>query len=307
MVAVEDGHGEAGCAQGVGERQTAQAGAGDEDTQRHISKEASFNWMVEIYASRQTGGVSTVQLNENVWYAGRVPASTSAAQGADGVEGAERAEGAERTARPASASAVHATERAERTPRGDRRAEIVSVAYRLIVERGLEGLRFADVARQAGINNGTLLYYFASKDALVQAVSGLLLEKFSQSDAPNSDGGPPDALAQLRWEFADARKRLHDDTTVVYTELLARAQRDATVAAILSDIDAHWHAWLISILERGRTEGAFRADMDTDLVASTIMAAMRGVGIQALATHKADLVEQTMDVIARLIEDWIKT
>src|SRR5262245_65122284 len=84
----------------------------------------------------------------------------------------------------------------------DRRAEIVRVAYRLIVERGLEGLRFADVAREAGINNGTLLYYFASKDALIQAVDALLVEQFIQPGAPREDGRPLDPLAELRWEFA---------------------------------------------------------------------------------------------------------
>ena len=153
-------------------------------------------------------------MNERVCYAGRVAAST--AGGAKAAESAGQAETAPR---------------AERTARGDRRAEIVDVAYRLIVERGLEGLRFADVARHAGINNGTLLYYFASKDALIRAVGALLVEKFSQTDAPTADGAPLDPLAQLRWEFVDARKRLHDDTSVVYTELLARAQRDPTVAS----------------------------------------------------------------------------
>ena len=72
---------------------------------------------------------------------------------------------------------------AARSPRSDRRPEIVAVAYRLIAERGLEGLRFADVAREAGINNGTLLYYFASKDALIQAVGAFLVELYSQPTA----------------------------------------------------------------------------------------------------------------------------
>src|SRR5215831_3834472 len=93
---------------------------------------------------------------------------------------------------------------AEPATRTSRRAEIVQVAYRLIVERGLEGLRFADVAREAGINNGTLLYYFASKDALIQAVGVYLVEQFIQPGAPREDGRPLDPLAELRWEFADA-------------------------------------------------------------------------------------------------------
>jgi AcrR family transcriptional regulator len=187
----------------------------------------------------------------------------------------------------------------------DRRSAIVNVAYRLIAERGLEGLRFADVARESGINNGTLLYYFASKDALVQAVGAFVVEQFSQTGQPPHTVAPLEPLAQLRWEFADARERLDDQVSVVYIELLARAQRDPAVAAVLRAIDAAWRGWLSSILERGRAAGVFRPDMDIALVATTIMAATRGVGVQALAGPDAQAAEPVMDAVAGLIEGWI--
>lgn len=179
-------------------------------------------------------------------------------------------------------------------PRTARRAEIVQVAYRLIAERGLEGLRFADIAREAGINNGTLLYYFASKDALIEAVGTFLVDQFSQSSAPRSAQAPLDPLAELRWEFVDAQDRLHDRAGVVYIELVARAQRDATVAALLQDIDAGWRGWLTSIL-----------DLDLQLVVTAIMAAIRGLGLQAQVDRAPGTVEPAMAAIAELIERWV--
>ena len=208
--------------------------------------------------------MSTVWLNENLWYAARVP-----------------------------------------TPRTDRRAQIVHVAYRLIAERGLEGLRFADVARAAGINNGTLLYYFDSKDALIRAVGSLMVDQFSQTAAPNNPGAPVDPLAAIRWEFVDAGEHLQDQAAVVYTELVARAQRDASVAAILRDIDAAWHGWLCSILERGRQCGVLRADLDVALVAHTIMSAIRGVGMQAMIAEDPAQVAPVVQALADLMEDWV--
>jgi AcrR family transcriptional regulator len=211
--------------------------------------------------------MSTVWLNECVWYARRV------------------------TAPPPG--------------RLDRRSDIVHVAYRLIAERGLEGLRFADVARQAGINNGTLLYYFDSKDALIRAVGAFMVEHFSQSAAPFNPTAPPDPVAAIRWEFTDAGEHLQDQASVVYTELLARAQRDASVAALLRDIDAAWHGWLSSILERGRQSGAIRADLDVGLVATTIMTAIRGVGVQAMIAEDPASVKPVVQVLADLVESWI--
>jgi AcrR family transcriptional regulator len=204
---------------------------------------------------------------------------------------------------------VRPTDAAQR-PRPDRRAQIVQVAYRLIAERGLEGLRFSDVAREAGINNGTLLYYFASKNALIQAVGAYLVEQFSQvSQAlpPPDTDAPLDALVELRLEFADARERLHDQVSVVYTELLARAQRDAAVATLLRDIDAGWRGWLTGIVERGRAQGRFAADLDVDVVVTTIMASIRGVGMQALVMQDAEKAGSVMDAVAALIERWVVT
>ena len=187
----------------------------------------------------------------------------------------------------------------------DRRAQIVHVAFQLIAERGLEGLRFGDVARGAGINNGTLLYYFRSKDVLIQAVGAYLVEQFMQTASPPDARGEADPVTQLRWEFVDARQRLGSPVGVVYTELLARAQRDPAVAQLLKDIDANWRGWLTSILERGRARGAFRADIDVDLVATTIMVATRGVGMQALAGGDPASLAPVMDALAERIEAWI--
>jgi len=225
------------------------------------------------------GGLPTVQLNKSRATLARVPPA--------------------RRPPPSAAATGSSVERV------DRRTAIVSVAYRLIAERGLEGLRFADVAREAGINNGTLLYYFASKDALIQAVGSFLVDQFSQPVTPRASSVPRDPLLDLRWEFADARARLHDQAGVVYTELLARAQRDPAVAALLRDIDAAWRGWLTSILERGRAQRVIRSDVDLELVVTTIMASIRGVGMQALVTHDPKAVEPVMDVQATLIERWI--
>lgn len=193
----------------------------------------------------------------------------------------------------------------EPSARADRRTEIVQVAYRLIAERGLEGLRFADVARAAGINNGTLLYYFESKDALIRAVGALMVEQFSATAAPNNPEAPSDPLAAIRWEFIDAGLHLQDKAAIVYTELLARAQRDPSVAALLRGVDAAWHAWLSSVLERGRETGVIRADLDVSVAALTIMSSIRGIGLQAMIAEDQSTVSPLVVSLADLIEGWI--
>jgi AcrR family transcriptional regulator len=189
--------------------------------------------------------------------------------------------------------------------RPDRRAQLVRVAYQLIAERGLEGLRFGDVARVAGINNGTLLYYFPSKEALIQAVGAYLVEQFSATAWPADATTPIEPRMQLRREFADAGQLLGSDLAVVYTELLARARRDPSVARLLRDIDTNWANWLREFLRAGVQRGAFRSDLDVELVVSTMMACVRGVGMQALVVDDPRSLQPVMDALAALIDNWV--
>jgi AcrR family transcriptional regulator len=48
-----------------------------------------------------------------------------------------------------------------------RRNEIIAAAVRAIRQRGLEGVRMRDVARDAGLSTGNLYYYFRNKRELI--------------------------------------------------------------------------------------------------------------------------------------------
>jgi len=187
-----------------------------------------------------------------------------------------------------------------------RRDAIVYIAFERIAERGLEGLRFADVAREAGINNGTLLYYFASKEELIQAVGAYLVDQYRQTASREDQPDPlRDPLAGLAWEFVDAKGHLADRLGVVYAELFARAQRDASIAAVLRDINDHWRAWLITLLSAARAQNLIRADLELDLIANAIMTAIRGVGMQVLVTGDEALGEKLMDVMQDQLMSWL--
>src|SRR3989304_6685445 len=54
------------------------------------------------------------------------------------------------------------------TPKSkDRHQEILDAAARVITERGLAETRISDIAEQAGVSPGLILYYFDSKDRLL--------------------------------------------------------------------------------------------------------------------------------------------
>jgi AcrR family transcriptional regulator len=81
--------------------------------------------------------------------------------------------------------------RTQRMREGDRKTELVEIAYRLIAQNGLEGFRIRQVAAEAGIDNGTLHYHFPSKDALIIGVVDYLIEDLRNNRAVSKGRNRP--------------------------------------------------------------------------------------------------------------------
>ncbi|WP_163997379.1 TetR/AcrR family transcriptional regulator [Pyxidicoccus caerfyrddinensis] len=69
-------------------------------------------------------------------------------------------------ARPRSGSKTPAS-----SPEPDARERLITAGYRVLSERGYDAATVKEVAREAGVNQGLVHYYFGSKDALLLAVA----------------------------------------------------------------------------------------------------------------------------------------
>jgi len=156
-----------------------------------------------------------------------------------------------------------------------RRIEIAAAARALIAERGFEGLRTRDIAEQVGINIATLHYHVPSKEALVELVAQSLRDEFKAQHMRRSRDGLS-ALEVLRLEFSDFRETLAKggETFIVLSELSERARRDPRIAAVMQPLQTFWHGQIAEILDRGRADGSFRADLDAPAAASIVIGGM---------------------------------
>lgn len=185
-------------------------------------------------------------------------------------------------------------------PRRDtdsRRAEIAAAVRALVAERGFEGLRTRDIADRVGINIATLHYHIPSKEALITLVAQSLRDDFiAQHKDQCRDGLPP--AARMRLEFADFRDTFLDnpERLLVMGELQERARRDPAVAAAMAPMRGYWHGQWRQILEAGRADGSFRADLDPSAAASII------IGGMIAATKHPDPTAETLDRVFAELE-----
>ncbi len=193
-------------------------------------------------------------------------------------------------------------------PVGSRRQQLLEIAFNLIATRGFEGLRFGEVAAQAGINNATLCYYFPTKEDLIRGVSDFLTQRLQGQREAKQAAPATNAIDELRQLFADLRRRLLEDTSffIVITELALRAKRDPMVNLIGEERDQFWGQRVKAILERGVAEGVFRSDLDIDAAANALMVQVKGIAHHAAMRQRPpEEIEATVATVASQVELWL--
>ena len=171
----------------------------------------------------------------------------------------------------------------------DVRARIVEAAVRLLETRGAKGFGQVKVAREAGLQQGHLTYYFPKKSDLVAAVLERISERargdFQRVLASN---GPLDPAASEELFFDLVRTLMRDrKRSRILIALLGEAAEDAEVGAALAAQVRGQRTVMAALLGRDAD------DLDVHLA----LAALRGLGIENLVAP--DEPQHVEAVIAR--------
>ncbi len=146
---------------------------------------------------------------------------------------------------------------------GARRAALIEATYTAGQKHGLRSLSLSDVAEQAGLSRGTVLYYYDDLDALLVEAHSAGVERYcdqrdqliAQTEDPGAQldiavraglpSGPDDALMRLLYEFdfLAGNSALHDELVQkmylrqldTYRGIFATGRRMGTFAPALSD------------------------------------------------------------------------
>lgn len=177
-----------------------------------------------------------------------------------------------------------------------RRQELVRAAYSQIAERGFEGLRTREVAAEVGVNIATLHYYFPTKESLIRGVLEHAMGRFRSTLTPH--GTPSD---QLRNHLRAVRDLLRDEPELgsVMAELALRSARDESIQAIVTETFEGWHTVMRGLLRRGVRDGKLRAELDSEGVASLIIATLTSLTLPAISGPEHG------DQALRQLEKWL--
>lgn len=185
---------------------------------------------------------------------------------------------------------------------GARREALVEAAGRAISERGIAAVRIKDIAAEAGVSAGSVLYYYPELDDLVLEVHAAAVERFLD-DRHRATDAIGDPAERLRAAVASGLPADADDGAhrLLY-ELHRRADRSPGHASLMGSLFAREAALYATVLEVGAASGAFTLTQPASDAARNLVTLEDGYGLHIVSRNAAVDRETAL----RLIVDYAR-
>lgn len=183
------------------------------------------------------------------------------------------------------------------------RQRIMDAASELMVERGNTGFQMSEVSERCHMSKGSLYYYFCDRDELVSAIFDEYVDDLiaGMEKLAASSGSAREALARLYAEFA---RRLRAGTPLSFAMTYELpGESHASMKNVTSRFSRAARV-IADQLERGKTEGFVRKDVNADaaaifavggLIATTVSVATKGTA------DADDISASLMDLMLRSV------
>jgi AcrR family transcriptional regulator len=161
-----------------------------------------------------------------------------------------------------------------------RKPQIVAAAAEVLYERGLFDTRIGDIAERAGTSSPTILYYFESKDRLLEeAVDQTDREFYARlTEGQKRYVRASDKLVHLIEQTSLGPGGISDWT--LWMEIWVRARRDPSVRRSYFRLDRRQRKLIADIVREGQASEEFSRDADADDFAIGLSGLMDGLGVQ---------------------------
>jgi TetR/AcrR family fatty acid metabolism transcriptional regulator len=171
-----------------------------------------------------------------------------------------------------------------RSRAGDKRERILRAAVRVFAKNGFYDTRVSEVAKAAGVADGTIYLYFKSKDELLLSlfedrVEALL--SFMKLELPKQKGAPAKLrrILELQLGLLEGERDLAEVFTVIFRQS-TKLLKEYAAPKFLAYLES-----IAAIVAEGQAEGDFRTDVAPLVVARATWGALDGVALTWVLGH----------------------
>ncbi|KAA9154597.1 TetR/AcrR family transcriptional regulator [Amycolatopsis acidicola] len=155
---------------------------------------------------------------------------------------------------------------------GDPRQRLIASAVTLLTEEGVEAVTLRRIARTAGVSHGAPLRHFAGRTELLSAVAREGFTELGEAELPTAT--PRERLLAACRQYLDFAQR-----NPAMFELMFR--RDLVDTDDLVKVNGAVFSRFTELVRAAQSAG-WRADTDTDALATSLWAALHGLAALSL-------------------------
>jgi AcrR family transcriptional regulator len=172
-----------------------------------------------------------------------------------------------------------------RKPRAERRADLIDAARRAMIAHGTDSVGLNQVAEQAGLTSGAVLYHYPDLRELLIEAHHAGMERFYEARVREiaNVADPVDKL--VRTIRSGLPTDADDDDVRLLCELGGAAGRNRVYAALLTTLYDRQVSMYQGILELGSTRGSFALSTDSLTIARNLVALEDAYGYRIVARH----------------------
>lgn len=182
-----------------------------------------------------------------------------------------------------------------REDRQKRREGVLQAALDVIVERGLANTRMSDIAEQAGMSPGHILYYFESKDDLLLELLRWSEDLLLRRAAEECERLPSYGDRFLRLTELAAPTGPSDPGWILWLEVWSLSPHDERIGQGHAQLDRRWVKSLADLVRSGQDAGEFSREIDARDFAVRYGAMMDGLAIKVVAGIDGMTAKRLMD------------
>ena len=159
---------------------------------------------------------------------------------------------------------------------GDKRDRILKAAVKVFARTGFHATRVSEVAKAAGVADGTIYLYFKSKEELLVSLFEDRVEKLiahMAGELPKYPNAPARlrAVIDMQLGLLEGERELAEVITVILRQS-TRIMKEFAAPHFLAYLDA-----IGKIIAEGQASGDFRDDVSPHVAARAIFGALDGI------------------------------
>jgi AcrR family transcriptional regulator len=179
------------------------------------------------------------------------------------------------------------------------RERILTAAVRRIASEGIDGVRIARLAMDAGVSTALVHYHFETRDLLLAEALEYSYKHADQIRLPDEPPGGASHAERLNAMIQSCLpgSAVQRDDWVLWLELWLRAAREPGLRPFAEDLYGRLHKWFASEIESGIADGEFER-CDAEDLADRVLALIDGFGVRALIGDPTMPVERARRSVA---------